>query len=174
MPEFIMDTSGTVGHGIGHGGSLTWSDICEFNRGFIEALFFTETSPAFNKADWVEGESETDGSIPGDSCFGDIHPQSLARIWKVCHDFKNTAADLLEQAKALEPGANDFRYAKDSLDDRRLGQLFYYASQGHGVGFTDDGDADCLEKLQAMAGNFYGRSITYGESVHGGRYVFYE
>lgn len=180
MPEFILDTSGTVGTGTGHGGTLTWEDICEFNRGFIEALFFTNTGnftkEEFDSPETQEAirEGQSDGELPSDSCFGDLHSQSLARIWKICHDFKGQAESLLEQAKDLEPGSDGFRYARQALDDRRLGQLFFYASQGHGVGFTDDGDAPCLEALQDMARECPEPCATYGESIHGGYYVFFE
>lgn len=28
-----------------------------------------------------------------------------------------------------------FEYAREPLDDRRLGHLFFYAAHGHGIGF---------------------------------------
>lgn len=180
MPEFILDTTGTVGTGLGHGGTLTWDQISEFNRGFIEALFFTNTGN-FTKDEFALPETQeairegqSDGELPSDSCFGDIEPRALARIWKICHDFKREAASLLDEAKQLEPGSDQFRYGREALDDRRLGQLFFYASQGHGVAFTDDGDAPCLEALQEMARGYPEPCASYGESVHGGFYVFFE
>lgn len=150
MPEFILD----------HGNQETakaFAALDSFTQGYIEAMFFTDTE--HNSVREAEPDSrdrqwnpETDSNLPGDVSFADLAPETLARIIADCQRFQTAHAPLLEQAAELEPGSESFRYARNTLDDRRLGQLFWYARNGHGVAFTDDGNATCLHALQDACG----------------------
>ena len=53
MPEFVLDTNGVV-----IGADLTgnrWSDLDSFTQGYVEAAFFTESSPATG-VKWVAAD----------------------------------------------------------------------------------------------------------------------
>lgn len=168
MPEFVLE-----------GRDLAALELDAFTLGYVEALFFTETSPAFSSSEWFTDErrqatedGQADGELPGDTGFTDLHPDALARIVADCERFQRQHADLLEAAYALEPGSDEFRYAREPLDAQRAGQLFWYARNGHGVSWTDNGHAECLEKLQAACGwrtdfpevhVWFGDHVTYGD-----------
>ena len=126
MPEFIMNTEGQTN-------GIAFDDLDAFARGYIEAMFFTESS-AWSKAEiqddpegWAEAEREgvSDGTIPSDSTFGDIAPDSLARIMQDCTRFQDTASNLLREA-----------YSRD-YDAAQAGRDFWFTRNGHGVGFWD-------------------------------------
>lgn len=121
-----------------------FNSLSEFAKGFVEAMFFTN-----------EGQSGDDGDDKLNRLgVGRLTTESIAKIAADCAAFQLANAAALDAAKALEPGSSEFRYAREPLDDRRLGQLFLYARQGHGVGFDDDGDAACLTRLQEAAQDF--------------------
>ena len=150
MPEFILD------HGSPEG-ARAFNALDSFTQGYIEALFFTDEERLCE-------ESEGDHEMPsvaidlktmesrfvgGNSVsFADLAPEALTRIVVDCAAFQVANAALLSDALELVPGDEGLRYAREALDDRRLGMLFWYARNGHGVAFTDDGDAPCLEALQ--------------------------
>lgn len=149
MPEFILD------HGTPEA-ARAFNKLDSFTQGYVQALFFTDSEPGtvreaeddFSRV-W---NPETDSCLPGDVSFADLAPATLARIIADCERFQTVNAALLDAAKELEPKSPGFRYGHDYLDDERLGQLFWYARNGHGVSFTDDGDADCLKALQNACG----------------------
>lgn len=140
MPEFIADTDGTV-----HG--LEWNNLASFTQGYIEALLFTETSN-IPMGNWEDEESQeslregtSDGNIPCDAGFGDIHPDTFDRIQGDCIAFEHQAAELLEKA-----WLRDYSYAQAGRD-------FWFTRNGHGVGFWDrqeldeDGLGEALSKI---------------------------
>jgi hypothetical protein len=76
MPEFVME-----------GRDLAARMESDFVLGFIEALFWVETSPAFDSEEWFSDECRAareagtaDGELPGDVGYTDLHPDSLAAI----------------------------------------------------------------------------------------------
>lgn len=76
-----------------------------FVLGFIEAMFFTETSPAFDSEDWFTDECKeareqgrADGELPGDVGYTDLHPDALAAIRADCEAWQEANAELLERA----------------------------------------------------------------------------
>lgn len=154
MPEFILD------HGSPEA-SREYAKLDSFTQGYVQALFFTDEERLCEES---EGDHEMPGVainlqtmesrfVGGNSVsFADLAPETLARIIADCQAFQTTNAALLEQAKALEPRGDGLRYANEALTDERLGMLFWYARNGHGVAFTDDGDAACLEDLQNACG----------------------
>lgn len=173
MPEFILDSAGTVQnvHAPTMNGpkpaDLDFCDLDEFTQGYIEALFFTSCDPSADMADIEPDHEFIDGSIPSDAGFSDLHPKSLSNIIADCAAFQRENAQLLDAAKGLEPGSDGFKYGKESLDDRRLGQLFFYCDQGHGVAFTDDGDSAVLCELDTRAKYYRERSISWGAAADG-------
>lgn len=166
MPEFVMESAGTVTL---HGRPFAFADLCDFTQGYLEALFFTSCDPSAPMTKIGPDHEFSDGSIPADVGFSDLHPDSLARVIEDCAAFELGNAANLAAAKELQPGGDGFRYGRDALDGRRLGQLFHYASQGHGIGCTDDGDASCLVALQEAARDWrrWERSISWGAAADG-------
>lgn len=80
MTEFVME-----------GRDECAREESEFVLGFIEALFFTETSSSWDSSDWFSDECKealeqgtSGGSIPGDVGYSNIHPDSLAAIRSDC------------------------------------------------------------------------------------------
>lgn len=178
MPEFHLDTSGAVSvdsrvsqgrlPGTPYPFVITgWHHLDPFTQGYIEALFFTESSPAWDKAaieadraGWEEAEREgqSDGALPGDSGFADLAPETLARIIADCAAFQERAAGLLALAYGETMPARTFgdgtlpgshRPAWD-YDAEAAGRDFWFTRNGHGVGFWDrealNGDApDALQ-----------------------------
>lgn len=127
MPEFIME-------GRDHAARAE----SEFVLGFIEALFFTECSPAYDSAEWLSEECQTaleegqaGGTIPGDVGYADLHPDSLAAIHKDCDAWQAANAELLAEA-----------YARD-YDAAQAGRDYWFTRNGHGVGFWDREELDC-------------------------------
>ncbi len=143
-----------------------------FTHGYIAAMFFTESAASFaTKENWdtpdiIKGlEAGTvDGVIPADCDISDLPLDALSKINADCSKFQTENAELLDAARALVPKTDEFKYANEPLTDERLGQLFWYARNGHGVSFTDDGDAECLEKLQDAA-RPYGQVDLYYDSA---------
>lgn len=151
MPNFQLD------HGSPEA-SRQFAALDAFTQGYIEAMFFTDEEQLCEESgrempavaiDLATMESRfVGGDSPG---FGDLAPEALAKAIANCSLFQDRQADLLDAARELVPGSPNFRYARNALDDTRLGQLFWYARCGHGVSFTDDGDAYCLIDLQRAA-----------------------
>ena len=128
MPEFIME-------GRDHAARAE----SPFVLGFIEAMFFTECSPAYMSDEWLSDEckeaqeqGQADGTLPGDVGYCDLHPDSLAKIRAFCETFQRDNAALLAQA-----------YARPDYDETQAGRDLWFTSQGHGVGFWDRKQLDC-------------------------------
>jgi hypothetical protein len=91
MPEFILDTGGTVlglpapnaTGGVQADGCYTWDSLDAFTQGYIEALLFTET-------DVLAEQATKPGAIPFEPSFGfsDLAPKTLARIISDCAAFR--------------------------------------------------------------------------------------
>jgi hypothetical protein len=158
MPEFIMDSDGEVN-------GLTFEDCTPIFQGYIEAMLFTETCTGISMVEWEEPENQeavkegqADGSIPTDSGFGDIHPDTLERMQLDCFNFEVKARPLLEEA-----------YAR-GYEPVQAGRDFWFTRNGHGAGFWDrdvlsstgekwsggnDSDGETLgEKLTEVAKEF--------------------
>ncbi|AFU86491.1 hypothetical protein D869_gp092 [Caulobacter phage CcrRogue] len=154
MPEFVLDTSGQVAPPAAaklwpH--PLAWNQLSDFAQGYIEALFFTESSPAYDRAEWFGAECQealtegtADGNIPGDVGFSDLAPDTLNRILNDCANFKREHADTL--AKAYDHGG-----AAGDYDETQAGRDYWYTRNGHGVGFWDRGLGEIGEALSKAA-----------------------
>lgn len=135
MPEFVLNTEydadiAAMDENNGY------NDLNAFAQGYIEAMFFTNS------------ETDSDDDL-GEMSVYQITSEGIADIAAKCAAFWKANRRDLESAMRLVPGSRAFRYAKEELDERRLGHFFWYASQGHGVGFDDDGDSVVLKRLQA-------------------------
>ena len=110
-------------------GADTFQTLDEFTRGYIEALFFTDSAPSMESDEWRETEARGDeipeGSFPADMGVNDLAPEALARIVADCEAFQRDAAPLLSLA-----------YARN-YDSAQAGRDFHYTRNGHGVGFWD-------------------------------------
>lgn len=94
MPEFIME-------GRDHAARAE----SPFVYGFIEAMFFTECSPAYCAEEWFSDEckaaveaGQSDGSIPGDVGYTDLHPDGLKAIRAFCSMMQGHMHGLLLEA----------------------------------------------------------------------------
>ena len=157
MPEFILE-------GRDHAARAE----SPFVLGFIEAMFFTESSPAFMSDEWLSDEckeaqkqGQADGTLAGDVGYCDLHPDSLANIRTFCETFQCDNAALLAQA-----------YARPDYDETQAGRDLWFTSQGHGAGFWDRAqlDAEGLgDKLSDAAryheaNVWFGGHVTYGDA----------
>lgn len=102
----------------------------EFARGYIEAMFFTNGDTGDERENLLNDlgvERLTRASVDTirDDCsrfLGVIMPDGcFARQW-------------IDRLIAAGPG----KYGDGVSDDRRAGHMFWYARQGHGVGWMDD------------------------------------
>lgn len=157
MPEFILDSSGIVlgtpkpraGGGVKADGAWTFTALDSFTQGYIEALFFTETS-CIPMAEWYSEESQervregqADGCLPTDSGFKDLAPETLERIIEDCRKFQSDARELLTAA---------YGNALQEYDEAQAGRDFWYTRNGHGCGFWDRGLGDVGDQLSALCG----------------------
>ena len=157
MPEFILE-----------GRDRAARAESEFVLGFIEAMFFTECSPAYMSDEWLSDEckeaqeqGQADGTLPGDVGYTDLHADSLAKIRAFCEAFQRDNAALLAQA-----------YERPDYDETQAGRDLWFTSQGHGVGFWDRGqlDAEGLgDKLSDAAryndaSVWFAGHVTYGDA----------
>lgn len=138
MPEFQLDTSGTVpipgtrnrfGYGV-----LRWGQLDAFTKGYVEALFFTEEERLCEESngdrrmpDVAINTATMESQFVGGDSFGfsDLAPETLVRIIADCEAFQKAAAALLEDA-----------YQRD-YDAEQAGRDFWFTRNGHGVGFWD-------------------------------------
>jgi hypothetical protein len=144
-----------------------------FVLGFIEACLFSESS-CIEMADWFTPESkelveqgQSDGNLPSDAGYDEIHPESLAKVRAHCEAWQSANAALL--AAALDcPG----------YDETQAGRDLYFTQAGHGVGYwcrdeiegaTDSEGRDLQGLLSEAAGNkeinpFFGGHVQYDDS----------
>jgi hypothetical protein len=139
MPEFILDTSGKAYKPVSETSleAVYWTDLDAFTQGYIEALFFTESSPAFDSDEWhsakcrkAQEDGQADGTLPGDVGFSDLAPEALAEIIEDCRAFQEAfAADLAEA----------YAHEEVSYSEERAGHDYWLTRNGHGAGFWDRG-----------------------------------
>lgn len=78
----------------------------------------------------------------------------------LCTEFMANNAESIEQALDLVPGEPGLQYTTHRyMTYERIGSTFYLLYVGHGVSFTDDGDAPCLEALNAATRDNRGGAI---------------
>lgn len=78
----------------------------------------------------------------------DCPDSTFQRAWNDCAAFMEAMGDQVEAYLDLVPGEAGLRYARGIWPAiERVGSTFYLLRVGHGVSFTDDGDADCLKAM---------------------------
>lgn len=92
----------------------------------------------------------------------DCLPETFQTCQTYCERFMAECAADIEAA--LELSGDEFEYTcrHDGISHERIGSTLYLASVGHGVTFTDDGNAPCLERLAQWA-----RDNRFGEPYLG-------
>jgi hypothetical protein len=131
MPEFILNKPRD------RKPPHPYFELSTFAQGYVEAMFFTNGDTGDERE-----------NLLNDWGVERLTKEACADIAKDCEAFWTANETDLKAAMELEPGSESFRYARYELDETRLGHLFWYSRQGHGVGFDDDGNADCLNRLQ--------------------------
>lgn len=151
MPEFILDSDGEVAVAC-RPEPVAYADLDQFTQGYIEAMFFTETS-GISMVDWhseasreAVREGQADGDIPGDAGFSDLHPDSLAEIMADCADFQAKGQDMLQRA-----------YATGNYEAMQAGRDFWFSRNGHGAGFFDREIGEVRDELQSLASDKFGQ-----------------
>lgn len=153
MPEFYLDQSGDVG------GTL-FDDLSPFARGYIMAMFFTESAPGYYAAAWDTEDTQhdleegsMDGTLPCDAGFADLHPDTLAQIHTDCSTFERKASKWLSMA-----------YTRD-YSRERAGHDFWLTRNGHGAGFWDRSEleADGVGRKLTDIAKTYGEVNAYFE-----------
>lgn len=148
MPEFHLNIPPQ--HTVPNARNHPYFALSDFAKGYVEAMFFTNGDTGDDNEDILNDlgvEKLTAKAVKAiaadcDRFLGTIMPDGcFVRQW-------------LDRAQALEPGSPEFKYAREALDDRRCGHLFWYARQGHGVAWTDDGNAEYLHGLQEACRKF--------------------
>lgn len=157
MPQFVME------------GKLEpeFRDLDAFTQGYIEAMFFTETDPSVTLADCEAGEVEwLEGTVPVDSGFADLHPDSLEAIKALCQRFQLHARHTL--AEAYKTG-NDYT-------PERAGHDFWLTRNGHGAGFWDRGLGQVGDDLSELAQAYGEANVWFADHVdHGSApYVYHQ
>jgi hypothetical protein len=173
MPEFIMDTSGSVHvtgglpDGAAGGAVIQWDDLDAFTQGYLEACFFTSADPSASMTEIGAEHEFVDGSIPHDAGFEHIHPASLARAIEECATFQRDNRGALEEATDVG--------RSDGYDDAAAGRDFWCDRCGHGVGYWDRDLGEIGDALAAAAQAAGNRDATFGESIDcEGPFVFIE
>lgn len=122
MPEFVME-----------GGEHAQRAESDFVLGFLQAMFFTETSSVYCAEEWCTPEAENarehgqGSNLPCDVGYADLHPESLTAIRADCEAWQEANAELLAIACGPMTG----------YDEVQAGRDYWYTRNGHGVGFWD-------------------------------------
>lgn len=116
MPKFILDYGSTEA-------VKRYNEQDTFTRGYIEAMFFTNTGTG------DDGELEH-------ATVADLDDDAWETIIKDCKGFQENNAELLEVA-----------YGCDGYNEENAGHDFWYDRNGHGTGFWDREALD--EELQS-------------------------
>jgi len=86
----------------------------------------------------------------------------------LCEGFMARNADAIEAALDLVPGEPGLQYGRNYITHESIGSTFYMLFVGHGVSFTDNGDAPCLEAMNADT-----RADRGGEFYFDGERIYY-
>lgn len=155
MPEFVLDTT-TIGAGEGLS-RLAFDGLDSFTRGYIEAMFFTETDTGGTRESF---DPENGSQLPGDVGADDLHPTALENIAAGCKAFQEKNAALLDAAYAAEDSDGYAIY-----NDSQAGRDFWFSRNGHGVGFWDRGLGDVGDKLHEATKAWGEAHVWFGDHV---------
>lgn len=122
MPEFILDKGDAAA-------ALAVGDLPPFVRGYVEAMFFTNTGTG------------DDGDLES-ATFAELAPEAVAQCVADCAAFQAKAADLLALA-----------YARDDYGEEQAGRDYWFTRNGHGVGFWSREQLDDSRDLWRECGS---------------------
>lgn len=126
MPQFVLD------HGTPKA-AIEFNRLDPFTRGYIEAMFFTETGTGDDAEAGLEYANVAELAL-----------ETVEIIKNDCAAFQRTASALLERAY----GALTSR----TYEPIQAGRDFWFTRNGHGVGFWDRGLGEIGEALSAECG----------------------
>lgn len=121
MPQFILDTGSPEA-------ALAFERMDDFAKGYIEAMFFTDTG-------YAEDEELEHATV------ADLAPETLARIEADCKAFQQATKRLLSLA-----------YHRADYSAIQAGRDFWFSRNEYGVGFFDRGLGRVGERLQDACG----------------------
>lgn len=124
MAEFILDIGSPDV-------AREFNRLDEFTRGYIEAMFFTETGTG----DDAENDLEH-------ATVAELDCWSVEKIKRDCAEFQRSCGAYLEQAYT----------ARHSYEPVQAGRDFWFTRNGHGVGFWNRGLGEIGETLSAFCG----------------------
>jgi hypothetical protein len=128
MPQFQIDLGNEA---------QTFSELPEFTRGYIEAMFFTNS-----------GEREDELH---EATFADFAPETLEQIVKDCEAFQATLPKDGHGRTALDLA---YDYATVEYEPEQAGRDFWFSRCGHGVGFWDRDLGQVGDDLHTHANTF--------------------
>lgn len=153
MPQFVLNTPPRSASKRPH---PFYTELNNFAQGYVEAMFFTNGDTGDDRENLLNEW--------GVEC---LTREAIKSIKADCERFEIENLELLREACALEPGVHGLEYAAEGLDAARCGNLFWYARQGHGVGWDDGGSAPCLERLQEASQRFGSATVeAYRKRIH--------
>jgi hypothetical protein len=160
MAEYSLDTRGTVKAQLGalsiH---IQVEKLDDFDRGYIEAMFFTEHDPGRDTEAWLAGcnDGTNEGSIPNDVGVEHLSPRALGEIIEDCRAFKLACVH-------VQPlmGTDDYP------EEAQAGRDFWYTRNGHGCGFWDgDWPEPHASDMTSAAKSFGEVSVSFdGQMIH--------
>lgn len=94
-------------------------------------------------------EAFSEGRDPRDSgTIYTLQDSEYEKCKRTCVEFYAANKADIDEAEGLVPGEEGLEYTKDRyMTADRIGSTLYLLQVGHGVAFTDDGRAPCLERL---------------------------
>ena len=131
MPEFILNTSNAYPTRKRGNATLGWSDMNDFERGYIEALFFTNGDTG-----------DEDEFRLNDLGVRRLTQAAFKSIHADCERFQRENAGELHSAWCERGG---------DYDEEQQGRDFWFTRQGHGVGFWDRNLGAAGDALTAAA-----------------------
>lgn len=99
----------------------------------------------YSEADYACEEERDDADV---GTIYTLDSPVYDRCKEFCESFYRDNLAAIEEALDLTPGEGGLRYGRDYISHARIGSTLYMEVVGHGVSFTDDGDAPCLEALR--------------------------
>jgi hypothetical protein len=143
MPVFVLDTAGPA--------QVQWTDLPAFERGYIEAAFYTST-----------GFDNIEEDLGPESGYADLAPEALEGIRRDCQSFLTALArdddGLTLLDRAYETSKDGYGY-----DEMCAGRDFWYTRNGHGVGFWDRGLGEIGDALSDQASQFGASDMYRGD-----------
>jgi len=127
--------------------------LSEYIATMLQDLQYTEMDEACTE----EREERDTGTI------WDLEESTYQSCKQTCEKFWSENQADIQAALALWPGEEGLRYASTGFDEDRIGSRFYLLQVGHGVSFTDDGDAECLVNLNNATRAFRGFDAMIGD-----------